>query len=428
MNKRIRFILLFILTVILALLCGGCFDSREIDDQAFIIAIGLDRGKTIDLKVTLQLAIPKAIGGGSGGGGGGGESKITSMISIESTNIYSAFSLANNSISREINLSHAKALVISKELAEEGINKYLLGLARSREFRPDTAVIISGGEAEEFIKNIKPELESNPAKYYELLISSYKHTARTVNSRFHQFYADTRSYYSMPVAALGDVGKFDSSEKIETSDSDFEEKGRDAPLEGDFKAGGVPKSQGLKSEIMGMAVFNGDRMVGELDGEGATYQLIMTNQFRHGSFSIPDPNAKGCYIVLDIKKSRSPGIKVRIEEEKPVIDLDIRMEGDISSIQSGLNYESRKMTPVLENAVEEFFMTGIKRYLDITKKLKLDIAGFGMKARYRFLTWDKWESYKWLEKYKDAEFNVKVDFKVRRPGLMLKSTDAYSTD
>jgi len=41
--------------------------------------------------------------------------------------------------------------------------------------------------------------------------------------------------------------------------SSYQEKGREFPLEGDFKAGDMPKVGTIKSEVMGLAVFNGSK-------------------------------------------------------------------------------------------------------------------------------------------------------------------------
>ena len=93
--------------------------------MAYPIAIGLDIGHANILRMTLQLAVPLSIGGGGagesgGGSGGGGEEKAVSVITIDTSSIFSGLNMVNNIISKEINMSHAKVIVISRKLAEEG--------------------------------------------------------------------------------------------------------------------------------------------------------------------------------------------------------------------------------------------------------------------------------------------------------------------
>jgi hypothetical protein len=113
---------------------------------------------------------------------------------------------------------------------------------------------------------------------------------------------------------------------------------------------------------------------------------------------------------------------------KPVINLEIRMEADITNLQSGINYEDIRQLPILENAVENFYKEGMTKFLNRTaRELQSDICGFGTKVKSKFLTWKDWEDYKWLGRYKDSSFNVMVDVKVRRPGLLIRSIPPASS-
>jgi len=43
------------------------------------------------------------------------------------------------------------------------------------------------------------------------------------------------------LAVLADISKFEKSDDINMDNSSYQEKGREFPLEGDFKAGDMPK-------------------------------------------------------------------------------------------------------------------------------------------------------------------------------------------
>lgn len=58
------------------------------------------------------------------------------------------------------------------------------------------------------------------------------------------------------------------------------------------------------------------------------------------------------------------------------------------------------------------------------RELKTDTAGFGKEMKGKFLTWDEWIDFNWIEKYPDSKFEINVDLKIRRPGLMLRSNPA----
>ena len=395
------------------------------------MAIGFDKGKTNLLKLTFQIAVPKGIGGGGGGegdGGGGGGDQSSFVLTIESPSLYSAINMANTTVSRQLNLSHAKVVIFSRELAEAGIDKYIHAMMRGREFRPNMSVLVARTSAENFIRDVQPKLEANPAKYYELILNSYNYTSFIANTQMINFYNHATGLYENPVAILADINTFKSSEDMNLKGSTNREKGENVVEEGDFKAGGITKYADLKAEYMGLGVFDGSKMVGELDGEETGYYLMATGEYHYAYWTLPDPKVKGSYVILNIKQSRSPKRSVQMVNGKPVINLKVRLEGDILNIQSGTNYEDPKQLPELEKYAENFLKEGMLKMLHKTSgQYHSDICGFGAEMKRKFLTLKEWEDFYWLSRYKDSSFNVEVDFKVRRPGLIIRTVPFNSS-
>ncbi|HPU41523.1 MAG TPA: Ger(x)C family spore germination protein [Acetivibrio clariflavus] len=412
----------FILIVILqCIILTGCFDKREPDDMAYPIALGFDKGSTNELRMTMQIAVPTNIAGGESGGGGDGESSST-VIAVETPSIYSGLNMLNSFISKQINLSHIKVIVFSQEIAQEGISKYLHAMIRNKEFRPNVSIIVSRCSAEEFIDAVKPKLETNPAKYYELLLDAYQYTGFTTDTQLIDFYNKSERSSIQPVAVLADVSKYKSSDEFDLSSSTYKEKGRSFPLEGDFKAGDLPKLGGLNIEIMGLAIFDGGKMVGELDGEETSYNLMVEGKFNSMYFTMPDPIKKDDLVVLQLRRSRLTEKKVEMIGDKPKLIVKVHLEGDILSVQSGINYESGENVKLLQSATEAYIKDGIIKYLDkSTKVFKTDTNGFGNKVKGKFLTWQEWQEFDWLSKYKEATYDVEVDVAIRRPGLIVRT-------
>ncbi|MEN2777324.1 Ger(x)C family spore germination protein [Acetivibrio clariflavus] len=412
----------FILIVILqCIILTGCFDKREPDDMAYPIALGFDKGSTNELRMTMQIAVPTNIAGGESGGGGDGESSST-VIAVETPSIYSGLNMLNSFISKQINLSHIKVIVFSQEIAQEGISKYLHAMIRNKEFRPNVSIIVSRCSAEEFIDAVKPKLETNPAKYYELLLDAYRYTGFTTDTQLIDFYNKSERPSIQPVAVLADVSKYKSSDEFDLSSSTYKEKGRSFPLEGDFKAGDLPKLGGLNIEIMGLAIFDGGKMVGELDGEETSYNLMVEGKFNSMYFTMPDPIKKDDLVVLQLRRSRLTEKKVEMIGDKPKLIVKVHLEGDILSVQSGINYESGENVKLLQSATEAYIKDGIIKYLDkSTKVFKTDTNGFGNKVKGKFLTWQEWQEFDWLSKYREATYDVEVDVAIRRPGLIVRT-------
>lgn len=419
------------------LICGiltSCYDLREIDEMAYAVAIGLDKGKTNMLKLTIQIAVPIAIageGGGGGNGGGSGEGGKGSdgvvTTTVEVPGIFAGLDLINSYISKELSLSHAKLIIFSEELAREGIDKYMHEIMREREFRTNMFVAVSHGSAENYLRSVSFLLELNPSKFYEMDFSTYRYTGFTVNSQFFDFYVQKECSCRQAVATLVGINQYQSSDEFDLEKSTFREKGRDIPLPGDYRAGELPKIYDVKTEIMGAAVFDGDKMVGELDGRETASYLILSGKLKSLSLTIPDPLKENFFIELGITNRRKPIHKVKMVGDRPNITAKVLIEADIISIQSGVNYEQDGNRDILEDAVEKDIKRALEWYLEKTKALKTDITGFGRKIKSSLLFWDDWEDFNWLGKYEKSTFDVDADVKIRRTGSMVRSNPSWST-
>jgi len=332
--------------------------------------------------------------------------------------------MINTYVSKQVNFSHCKVVVFSKELAMEGIHKYIHAMVRGREFRGNMHVAVSVDTAEDYIRNVIPTLELNPSKYYEMNYDSYKYTGFTGDSRLINFYLLEECSCRQAYATLVGVSKYEKSNEFDLKYSSHREKDRDHPLEGDFYAGHIPKVYDIKSEVMGIAAFDGGTMVGEFDGEEAVYHQMLYGTYNHSYISIPDPKQLDDYVLLNVKQARMPAHHVEMVGDKPYISAKVRLEADILSIQSGINYESIENMEMLENAAEEFLRKGMLRFLEKTKPMHADLCGFGRDLKNRYLLWDDWAKVHWLKKYENSEFSVDVELKIRRPGLMVRTAPA----
>lgn len=137
-------------------------------------------GSENNLKVSFQIAIPSKTAS-SKGGSSSGDSSDTVIDSIECPSVEYAISLANGYISKRLNLSHCKVLVISEEVASHGISDIIYTLINNPEIRPSCNVIVSRSDAYEFLSNSKSELETITAKYYEIVTLSSSTTGYTSN-------------------------------------------------------------------------------------------------------------------------------------------------------------------------------------------------------------------------------------------------------
>ena len=161
-----------ILKLLLVLACvfplSGCF-GNEPNEVAYIVALGFDKAENeTDYKITIQFAKPTQISGGASEEGGKGGSDIIENITVEAPNIYAGLNVANHVMSKKFSLFHTKLFVFSEEIARNGVEDLLETMARSEEIRSDIYITVALGEANKYLMEVKPVVELNPARYYQL--------------------------------------------------------------------------------------------------------------------------------------------------------------------------------------------------------------------------------------------------------------------
>jgi spore germination protein KC len=420
--------LILFIAIVLAVNITGCYDRREADEMAYVMAIGFDKGVTDKLRLTLQVVTFKGgkslgssggtpSGPGDNGDQGKGEADGTVVFTIDCPSFFTGLNMANIVTARQLNLMHAKLLVFSEEMARSNeIEKYLAAMVRYREIRRIMHFVITKGKAEDILKENKPLVGKNPSKTMQLL-GHQSFTGFFPRVRLFAFYNNLKSNMEQPIAILANVNAL----------KNLEEPGQGAPPKsangGEYLPGELPRKGGVKREFFGAAVFRGARMVGELNGSEARILGMVTGEFQRGFFTIQDPLAPDYVVPLDIHLARKPKIKVTIQGDSPEIYVRLRLEGDMLAVQSRINYESPQLKPTLEQAFEQ----EIKNQLDslIAKcqhEFQADIFGFGRSAVYHFPTIETWEKYNWLNKFSQAKVHTEIDFIIRRTGMMLKSS------
>lgn len=407
-------IILLAAALSLNLFLGGCYGYHEVDESAYILALGLDRGRENLLSISAQVAIPRNIAGGEGGGGGG-EGETFMVVTMEAPTLLSALEMINSVVDRRADLSHTKAIIFSRDLAEEDISRYFAPLARFRQFRRHTYIMVANASPRELLERNDPLLENNPAKFYELLMGGNRYTEFIPLTQFHHFYLEAISPLEEPFAVL--VGL----QRDEPGPASREHR-----TKGSHVAGQIPRQGGNELEVMGAAVFRGGRMVGTINGDETGYLKILHSQFRHTITSLEDPRHPGRFVIFEITPQRPPDITVDINGEQTAISANIHLEADIMSIQSGENYENPELMPIIREALAQNIQGEMEELIRrCQREFRSDIFGFGNYARGEVTTWDQLLALDWPRRFPEAQVNVAVEVQIRRVGLQRKTYQEY---
>jgi len=406
---------------ILIPLLSAC-DAREVDDMAFVLAIGIDKGVTDKWRITVQFPTMQGQtgGGGSMAAGGGQGPQGYSTVTVDSPSFYIGMDMLDTLVPRRISFEHTEYIVMSEELARSGLaGEYLGPIVRFREIRRNTHLLVSRCTAMEFLKANQPLMGTTLSKMMKDMIKESTDTGFIPYVTLNDFYESTKSTYSQPITILASVN---NGENLKEKDGNKTDGLNAEEAEGNYYAGDIPKRGGAKLELFGAAVFDGDTMVGELTGEETRLTLMVRGEFRRGRMAVQDPKSPGFVVSLDVRQIGKPEVKVRFEDGNPIIDVRLNLAGDILAVQSRINYESRELKPVIEKKFENYIKTSLDKLMDKCKAMKADVFKFGYKASWRFPTIQEWEDYNWIARFDKAQVNTEVKFVIRRSGTMMRSS------
>lgn len=380
----------FIIIVICSFVLSGCWNRREFNELAITYGIGIDK---VDdgILLTAQVINPEQLAEKKSGGSG---SPVVIYEAKEKTVLNALRKLALNS-PRKIYVAHLYILVISEEVAKEGLRDVLDLFYRDQEIRSDFFVLVSKNRsAKEILSVSTPFLVAPTKEIYDQLKFSDKNWDPIKATTIREVITKTMASGIHPVIPSVKPGIDDSNQQNKNA---------------------VPHPP---LPTGAMAVLHYDKLAGWLDYDQArTYNTIINNITN----SVTNfPCQKGGYGVLD-----SSDVKTKLipkYKNEPSIDVHITINGRISELdcdQVGTSTNSiKKLDKHIETYLENFYTTQTQK---IQKDIGVDIFGFGQEFRRKKPhEWNKMEN-DWDNIFKDLKVNIKVSVNISSTGTVADS-------
>ncbi|MFP4959921.1 Ger(x)C family spore germination protein [Bacillus subtilis] len=373
-----------VLPLLICILLTGCWDRTEINDIAFVVSSAIDKKKD-QYRVAMQIPLVGQLGGQTGGGGGTAGSKTWYVDSASGTTIREANNKLQTSLSRTINTSHRRTVIIGEDMARDGVAPVFDILTRNPQNRLTALILVSRGEARDIL-NTDVQLEQFPAEMIrELAIIA---TSRPVF--LSRFMSDLVEIGSDPYAPVISASK--------------------------TKPGGKGKSN-LK--IDGLAIFKKDRLMDIFKDEHMTAALMLLNQARQPEFIVDLPNQMG-QASIQLQKSNA-SFHAAEKNGKLSMTIEIRAKGIIMENQS--TYETRENDQyyIIQKALNRTIKKDVISTVHRLQKLKADPAGFQDRTIRNTATTKNLLKKEWEEVYKDMEVHVVPIVTIEQGGVLYKT-------
>lgn len=428
----------------------GCWDRIELEDIAWVQAMGFDAGIDGYLATTVQIGIPHSLRSSTVAGGGPGGDPEYLTVTVHSKTALEALDLISTNLGRRVSLEHTQLFLFGEDFARSGLRSLAGALDRYREVRGSALVAVAKGRAEDLLRINTSPLEVSPSRFIQTVLQQHIYTglfkAATLARDFVNLTESSSVAPAVPLLGIsadfeppgnqsgtgGQGNQLESNpgeqypstpqlgERLEPGDVPpglINPEGGATHGEG----GVIPKTGGGPVSFLGLAVFRGDKMVGTLSAEEARAVLAVHGDLERASFAVPDPEKPDevKYSLGFTVQSASSRVSVRRTGEDVELDVKVNLEVSYVSPKTQTDYTDPRMVYVAEGALASYFKTVLDGAIQKTQDMGADVFGFGRRVKMTFLTWPEFEAFEWPNRYKDARIATSVEVKVRRTGLVL---------
>lgn len=434
-----------ILTIILLLLVStslfGFHDIKKPEHSTYVLTIGIDKAINDKILLTLQCMPPHILN--SDYSISKTDEKLYN-ISIIASSLEEGAALSQNFISANLNFGHVRTVVFSEEIARQGLSKYLISLTDNELNDTNMNIYISKCKAKKFIESISPKLEANPALYFDIIEHAYKSSGTTEPVKLIDFLRNMYSDISHPIATYCNVIEDGKSKDQVKNDLKIDSKNLEK-LNPNYSPGNLNKETTSSTEILGLALFKGDKMVDYLDNKDTNCHLMIENKLNYFYTTILAPTSKenkehiekdldinlkeksntesiskkNNVTSVQLTQSKKPIITVNIKENTPVINIIIPLNYTLVNTNTySFNYLDNEYKLKLENEIKKALLSNMNNYFNkIQTKNNTDIDSFAKYIKPNFLTINEFEKYDWKTKFKKAKINIKFNLSSQSPGL-----------
>ena len=446
-----KFIIILILFVVFITFIAGfsnSYVSHRIEHLAYVLVLGIDKGEKARLKISTQF-----INVASSSSGASSDSSQIVLTSCEANSMFSGLNLLNSYIGKEINLAHCSVIVFSEEIAKEGISSEIYSLINNEEIRSSANIVVTNCKAYDYINNSKPNLENLTSKYFDTFDITSKLTGYFSNITLGDFFNNLSESNSDPIAVLGGLNSTARSEENKSSSNSSEESSSSSNSgnsgninseasnsnsssqdveeqekqdietnQNNLVAGKSSIVGGRGTEDLGIAIFSGDKYIGELTVWESICHSLITNSIDTCIISVEDPLVENKQLEIQLSPNKKSKITSNIENGDININIELNLIANILSLNSNINYEDTDTINKISTATQNRLNDELNKYFDkIARKYNVDIDKYYLSILKYFPYQKNFDDFNYKEKLKHANFNCNTHVNIISSLLITKT-------
>lgn len=363
---------LIIITLFILLISSGCYNYKEINDMAIVSSIGIDKDNKNDKYiVSAQIMNSKESEDSE-------DSQIT-VYTKEGDTVHEALRNITLKSPRKLYGNHLSKIVLSEEIAKEGIDNILDIFNRITEVRNEFIITIVKEDKASDVLKVLTTTESIPAEYVKLSLKiADKTSGLTYATKLDEFIS---LYLKKGIDPVVPVLKIDKKEKKGTTINNI-----------------TTTNPISKIVIEDLAVTNKGKLETYLKNEEVIGYNFLRNQIQKMIIPVKCDDENNYASILILKnKTKSNTAK---KDNKYIINFNINSEAIITEYNCKKDLTDEKVIKRLEKDTEKKIKRYIKKSLNKQKETKGKFLGL---ERIIYLDYPK---------YKNEDYSVKYNAKV----------------
>jgi len=400
-------------------LFSGCWDKQELEDHTFVIMLGLDKADSDNILVSVAYPVTQTNIGGAESQGD------YAVVSAKAPTVAQAMSLFGITLAGPLSLFSTKTLVISEELARDDALRHIFSSGRYEQMRNNTNVLISKTSAAEFIAARVENPAIDPLRQEDLLLEQANYSAYYRPMQLLDFMVSLQAKNMDAAAMYGGVAIKAKEESQQGSGGGGANEGGseqdpagqaqlEEPVSRGYLPGRAPLTGQNHTQVSGLAIFSGQRMVGALDSFETQILAMLTRSRTRKILSLPDPHSPDDTITVSIMPTRRGKIRAYLVEDTPTFDIYVCLRGNIEHIRARAGYDQDS----LAEYIRQECLSDMESLVDaLQNQYRSDLLGLGNKLARNFKTIQEWEAYGWHNRYPDADIRIHLTLTMENTGL-----------
>ena len=361
-----RVIRLTVAALVIIMLLDGCGLSGEVENQAYVLELGIDMADSGALELTAR--VPR-IGKSKEAGDDGGDGDDYLTFSVAGADWSQALEALQWATPRRTNLSHIEALIVSESAAASPLFPELLRrVIETPHLYATTRLVVCQGRAGDFIRAQKTVIGTRMSAEMYAMFRHYADLGYIPDTCLADVAYGAEAFYSDPVAIW-------------------------ARLPDGNPSGASILESPMEQRYGGAALFRAGRFVAGLD----LWQTRLLNLVRGSVKEISlECDSASCQLCVN----SGPRLRVVRDDGNARLELSVAL-----TAMDDPDADVGQMEATLRRDVEAL----IRR----CQALRVDPFGFADRAAMGFLTIPDWLSWDWRGQYSEADVGIQIS--VSRP-------------